>query len=82
MRQILWIMAFCLLLFNACRPTDETGTVQPQPDYSVDNTITEDMKNLTDISIRIMKTAAPKPHFMTWENFKNTFSNLHPKDRS
>ena len=24
----------------------------------------------------LLRKAAPKPHFMTWENFKNTFSNI------
>lgn len=44
--------------------------------------LSENMKPLSDISKQIMKMAAPKPHFMTWENFKDTFSNLNPKDRS
>ena len=44
--------------------------------------LNEDMKPLSDISKQIMKMAAPKPHFMTWENLKNTFSNLNTKDRS
>ena len=40
---------------------------------------TEDMKSLADISKEILQKAAPKPHFMTWENIKNTFSDI--KDR-
>ena len=44
--------------------------------------LNEDMKPLSDISNQIMKMAAPKPHFMTWESLKNTFSNLNTKDRS
>ena len=43
---------------------------------------TKDMKTLSDISKQIMKKAAPKPHFMTWENLKNVFSNLKTHDRS
>ena len=43
---------------------------------------TEDMKSIPEISRQIMKMAAPKPHFMTWENFKNTFSDIKIKDRS
>ena len=43
---------------------------------------TKDMKTLSDISKQIMKKAAPKPHFMTWENLKNVFSNLKTPDRS
>lgn len=37
---------------------------------------TEDMKSLADISKGILQKAAPKPHFMTWENFRQTFSNI------
>ena len=43
---------------------------------------TKDMKSLSEISRQIMKKAAPKPHFMTWENFKNTIANIITKDRS
>ena len=34
------------------------------------------MKPLTDISKQIMQMAAPKPHFMTWQNFKKTLSEI------
>lgn len=43
---------------------------------------TKDMESLTEIGRQIMKMAAPKPHFMTWENFKATLSNIKNKDRS
>ena len=42
----------------------------------------DDMKSISEISRQIMKMAAPKPHFMTWENFKATFSNIKSKDRT
>ena len=43
---------------------------------------TEDMLSIAEISKEILQKAAPKPHFMTWENFKNTISNLKNRDRS
>lgn len=36
----------------------------------------DDMESLLKISKELMKKAAPKPHFMTWENLKSTFSNI------
>ena len=41
----------------------------------------EDMKPLSEYGKQLMKLAAPKPHFMTWENLKDTFSNLNPENR-
>ena len=35
-----------------------------------------DMKSISEIGRQIMKMAAPKPHFMTWENFKKTISEI------
>lgn len=37
---------------------------------------TEDMKSLSEISKQISRMAAPKPHFMTWENLKQTLSDI------
>lgn len=42
--------------------------------FSIQNP--DNMKSLSDISKQIMKMAAPKPHFMTWENFKKTLSEI------
>ena len=39
-------------------------------------TTSEPMKTISEIGQELFKTAAPKPHFMTWENFKNTLSNI------
>lgn len=36
----------------------------------------DDMKSLSELSKKIMKMAAPKPHFMTWENFRQTLSDI------
>jgi len=45
-------------------------------------TTKEETNTLSDISRQIMKKAAPKPHFMTWEHLRNAFSNLKTQDRS
>lgn len=46
-------------------------------------TTKETMSPLTDIGRQIMKKAAPKPHFMTWEHVKNTVSDIKTNlDRS
>lgn len=37
---------------------------------------TNDMKSISEVSKDLMKKAAPKPHFMTWENLKQTFSDI------
>ena len=36
----------------------------------------DEMKSLSEISRKIVKMAAPKPHFMTMENFKQTISDI------
>lgn len=36
----------------------------------------DDMKSLSEISKEIMKMAAPKPHFMTWKNLRQTLSDI------
>ena len=41
-----------------------------------------DMKSLSEISRQLMKMAAPKPHFLTWENLKDTFTNITTKEHS
>ena len=43
---------------------------------------TEDMLSIAEISKEILQKAAPKPHFMTWKNFKSTISNIKNKYRS
>ena len=43
---------------------------------------TEDMKSALKTTVELLHKAAPKPHFMTWKNIKNTFSNINkPKDK-
>ena len=37
---------------------------------------TETRKPISDLGREIMRKAAPKPHFMTWEHLKNTFSEI------
>ena len=39
-------------------------------------TTTDTMKSLSEISTLILQKAAPKPHFMTWKNFKKTISEI------
>lgn len=36
----------------------------------------DDMKSLLKTTVQLFQKAAPKPHFMTWENLKNTFSDI------
>ena len=36
----------------------------------------EDMKSALETTMELLHKAAPKPHFMTWKNIKNTFSNI------
>lgn len=36
----------------------------------------EDMKSALETTMNLLHKAAPKPHFMTWKNIKNTFSNI------
>lgn len=36
----------------------------------------DDMKSPLKTTVELLQKAAPKPHFMTWENFKNTISNI------
>ena len=41
---------------------------------------TEDMKSALETTMELFHKAAPKPHFMTWKNIKNTFKNIkNPK---
>lgn len=41
---------------------------------------TDDMKSALETTIDLLHKAAPKPHFMTWENIKSTFKNIkNPK---
>ena len=69
MKQTLLIMAFFLAFFSACNKADDSSVNDTRIDYSV--------------SKKIMKKAAPKPHFMTWENMKNTVSDIKTNlDRS
>ena len=39
---------------------------------ATDNTMESPLKTTAEL----LRKAAPKPHFMTWENLKNTFSNI------
>lgn len=83
MKRLSWLLTACLFLFNACRPADKTGAEASPIDVTKDKKPnTEEMKPLSEISKQLMKMAASKPHFMTWDNFKETFSNLNPQDRS
>ena len=36
----------------------------------------DDMKSILKTTTELLRKAAPKPHFMTWENIKNTLSNI------
>lgn len=46
--------------------------------FSIKNT--EDMESALKTAMDILHMAAPKPHFMTWENIKSTFKNIkNPK---
>ena len=36
----------------------------------------EDMKSPLKTTVELLQKAAPKPHFMTWENFKNTIESI------
>ena len=40
----------------------------------------EEMKSTLETTMELLHKAAPKPHFMTWENIKSTFKNIkNPK---
>lgn len=42
----------------------------------------DDMKTILNTAVQLLHRAAPKPHFMTWENLKSTFSNINkPKNQ-
>mgnify|MGYP007069891782 CR=1 FL=1 len=37
---------------------------------------TDNMRSPLNTTMELLHKAAPKPHFMTWENLKNTFTNI------
>ena len=42
----------------------------------------DDMESALKTAVQLLHKAAPKPHFMTWENIRNTFTNINkPKDQ-
>ena len=65
---------------SAIMQNQEAQNILKENGNNVFKAITENhMESPLKTGADIIRKAAPKPHFMTWENFKNTIRNINER---
>ena len=60
------------LMMSSCTDRETHGDQEVRFTIEPDHSMESPLKT----TVQLFHKAAPKPHFMTWENFKNTLANI------